>query len=67
MSTLAAKTPATSDVPTRRPAVPERWGRLRRFDALEDLLNEFAVWAAPWTGFPLVRNGHGASAGRGHG
>jgi hypothetical protein len=37
----------------RRPGLRQRWDRLRRSDALQNLLEEFALWTALWMGFPL--------------
>jgi hypothetical protein len=45
----------STDVPIRRPSVRQRWEQLRHSDALKDLLEEVALWTAPWTGFALSR------------
>jgi hypothetical protein len=37
----------------RRPRLRRRWDRSRSSDALEHLREEFALWTALWTGFPL--------------
>jgi hypothetical protein len=44
------------DVAIRRLGVRERWEQLRHSDALKDLLEEVALWTAPWTGFALARH-----------
>jgi hypothetical protein len=46
-------TDATTTAPIRRLGLRERWAWLRHSDALKNLLEEFALWTAPWTGFPL--------------
>jgi hypothetical protein len=62
MSSVPAKQRSVSeaaqlaiDVPLRRLSVRQRWEQLRHPDALKDLLDEVALWTAPWTGFALSR------------
>ena len=43
------------DVPIRRLGVREPWEQLHHSDTLKDLLEELALWTAPWTGFGLSR------------
>ena len=42
----------------RRASIRSRWEQLRRSDALEDLLDELALWTAMWNGLPLSRDDH---------
>jgi hypothetical protein len=51
------------DIPSRRLTVRQRWEQLRHFDALDDLLEEVALWTAPWTGFALSRQRNSRIAG----
>jgi hypothetical protein len=45
------------DIPVRRLGVRERWEQLRYSETLNDLLEELALWTAPWTGFvPRARS-----------
>lgn len=62
MSSVAAKqhtareaAQLSLDGATRRLSVRQRWEQLRHPDALTDLLDEVALWTAPWTGFALLR------------
>jgi hypothetical protein len=62
MSSVPAKQRSASeaaqlsiDVPIPRLSVRQRWEQPRHPDALKDLLDEVALWTAPWTGFTLSR------------
>jgi hypothetical protein len=46
-------TVAPAEISIRRLGLRQGWERLRSSDALGNLLEEFALWAAVWTGFPL--------------
>jgi hypothetical protein len=45
---------STIDARTRRLGVRKRWERFRQSDRLKDLLDEFLLWTAVWTGFPIT-------------
>ena len=46
-------TVAPAEASIRRFGLRQGWDRLRSSDALKSLLEEFALWTAVWTGFPL--------------
>lgn len=49
-------TETTARTPTPRLRVRERWEHLRHSDAVKDLLADFTLWTALWSGFPLSKD-----------